>query len=231
MNGEPRSVPDRWLQRNEAADTLRQRERLDALLALAADALKRAEEQARIEREKVALIEDRLARRTALLDELSVLADQENAARVLLRRAGRNLERRLHQRAAIDVQADRSRRGRMVKIVVDPTSWESYREFSRLRLFQVIGTSVWQLVAAEVELIRAGHAERTPSGRRRRSPGEAVPQPVTKSLRIFVDEDLWPTFVLHVSRGALTVGRYVGELVEAAAHDNGWRAQAPETRA
>ena len=31
MNGEPRSVPDRWLQRNEAADTLRQRERLDAV--------------------------------------------------------------------------------------------------------------------------------------------------------------------------------------------------------
>jgi hypothetical protein len=179
----------------------------------------------------VALIEDRLARRTALLDELSVLADQENEAQVLLRRAERKLDRRLHQRAAIDVQADRSRRGRMVKVVVDPTAWESYREFSRLRLFQVIGTSVGQLVAAEVELIRAGTRRAHPERPATRSPGEAVPQPVTKSLRIFVDEDLWPTFALHVSRGALTVGRYVGELVEAAAHDNGWRAQAPENRA
>ena len=95
----------------------------------------------------------------------------------------------------------------------------------------MIGTSVGQLVAAEVELIRAGLAERLPSGRRRRSPGEALPQPVRKSLRIFVDEDHWPTFALHVSRSPLTVGRYVGELVEAAAHDSGWRAQAPETRA
>jgi hypothetical protein len=230
VNGEPRSVPDRWSQRNEAVDMLRRRERLDADLALATDALEQAEEQARIEREKVALIQDRLARRTALLDELSMLADQENEAQALLRRAERKLDRRLHQRAAIDVQADRSRRGRMVKVHVDPTAWESYREFSRLRLFQVIGTSVGQLVAAEVELIRAGRAEHTPSCRRRRSPGEAVVQPVTKSLRIFVDEDLWPTFALHVSRGALTVGRYVGELVEAGAHDNGWRAQ-PENSA
>ena len=181
-------------------------------------------------RKLVGLIQDRLARRTALLDELSMLADQENEAQVLLRRAERKLDRRLHRRAAIDVQADRSRRGRMVKVVVDPTAWESYREFSRLRLFQGVGTSVGQLVAAEVELIRAGLAERIPSGRRRRSPGEALPQPVTKSLRIFVDEDLWPTFALNVSRSALTVGRYVGELVEAAAHANGWRPHAPEGR-
>ena len=210
---------------------LRRRERLNADLALATVALEQVEEQARIEREKVALIRDRLARRTALLNELSALAHQENEAQVLLRRAERKLDRRLHQRAAVDVQADRSRRGRMVKVVVDPSAWESYREFSRLRLFQVIGTSVGQLVAAEVELIRAGRAERIPSSRRRCSPGEALPLPVTKSLRISVDEDLWPTFALHVSRGSLTVGRYVGELVEAAAHDSGWRAQAPETRA
>jgi hypothetical protein len=181
VNGEPLSVPDRWSQRNEAADMLRRRERLDADLALATDALEQVEEQARIEREKVALIEDRLARRTALLDELSVLADQENEAQVLLRRAERKLDRRLHQRAAIDVQADRSRRGRMVKVVVDPTAWESYREFSRLRLFQVIGTSVWQLVAAEVELIRAGHAERTPSGRRRLLAGRSSSRSQSRS--------------------------------------------------
>ena len=115
---------------------LRRRERLNADLALATVALEQVEEQARIEREKVALIRDRLARRTALLNELSALAHQENEAQVLLRRAERKLDRRLHQRAAIDVQADRSRRGRMVKVFVDPTAWESYRTFSRLRLFR-----------------------------------------------------------------------------------------------
>jgi len=122
VSGEPRSVPDRWSQRNEAADMLRRRERLDVDLALASEALERAEEQARIEREKVALIQDRLARRTALLDELSMLADQENEAQVLLRRAERNLDRRLHQRAAIDVQADRSRSGRRSSSIRPPGS-------------------------------------------------------------------------------------------------------------
>jgi hypothetical protein len=45
-------VPDRWSQRNEAADMLRRRERLDADLALATDALEQVEEQARIERRR-----------------------------------------------------------------------------------------------------------------------------------------------------------------------------------
>ena len=204
---------------------MRRRERLDGDLALATEALERAEAQARIERAMVDRIQERLAQRKTLLDELSMLADRENDAHVLVRRAERRLDRRINRRVDIGVQAGRSRRGRMVKVVVDPSAWEAYREFCRLRLFRSIGWSVGRLVGAEVEVIEAGGAGITPGGRRRRSPGEGDPVPSTKSLRIFVNEDLWPMFALHVSRCPLTVGRYVGELVEVAAHEIGWRAQ------
>lgn len=219
-----RHVPDPWSLRDETRDMERRRTALDQDLATADEALRRAEDQVRIERDKVALLQDKLAQRAALLDELSALADLENEANVLLRRAERKLDRRLNRRMDIDVQADRSRAGRMVKVMVDPQAWEAFREFNRRRNFQGIGVSVGQAVAREVRLIETDAAAGTPGDRRRRSPGEADPVPVSKSLRIFVSEDVWPVFALHVARSPLTIGRYIGELVEAAAHERGWRA-------
>ncbi len=157
------------------------------------------EDQVRVEREKVALLQDKLAQRVASLDELSALADRENEANVLLRRAeraGPSSNRRLD----IDVQADRSRAGRMgegdgIRSVGGVSGVQPAAELSGDRRVGRPGRR------GEVRLIEAATAAGTPGDRRRRSPGEADPVPVSKSLRIFVSEDVWPVFVLT---GAIT---------------------------
>lgn len=72
--------------------------------------------------------------------------------------------------------------------------------------------------------IASGDLVGLPESRRRHGPGEGDPTQRQHALRVFIDEDRWPEFVTLARHSGLTVGRYLGQLVEAAAHETGWRA-------
>lgn len=87
-----------------------------------------------------------------------------------------------------------------------------------------LGWELGQLVATEIALAESGDAVGQPGTRRRRGPGEGEPNPLPRSLRIYVDEELWPQFTALATQNLITMGRYLGELVEAEGHRLGWRA-------
>ena len=105
------------------------------------------------------------------------------------------------------------------------------RERRRLerRVVSADGSRRGRPVRIEVEALEAGEVSGRPSTRRRRSPGEVETDPRTRFLRIDVDDDHWSAFRAAALDVELGVGRYVGELAEAAAHEVGWRAGSPET--
>ena len=80
------------------------------------------------------------------------------------------------------------------------------------------------LIRAEVEALAGGEVDGTPASRRRRSPGESEPHPRRRFACIDVDDEQWLTLRTAALDAGLTVGRYVGEIVESAAYAAGWRA-------
>ena len=117
-------------------------------------------------------------------------------------------------------------RGRPVRVEVDPDVWAVVkREAVRRRLWLVWW--VGDLVRIEVDSLAAGEVSGRPSTRSRRSPGEDDPQPWQRFLRIDVGDEHWSAFRAAALDVDLGVGRYVGELAEAAAYDVGWRARPP----
>ena len=186
--------------------------------------------EARVEEEraKLARFKELFEQRHALYEEQAWLRRErfqvEQKVLALERRAERE-RRRLERRAG---SADGSRRGRPVRIDVDDEAWAALkREAVRRRLWLVWW--VGDLIRIEVEALEAGEVSGRPSTRRRRSPGEVETDPRTRFLRIDVDDDHWSAFRAAALDVELGVGRYVGELAEAAAHEVGWRAGSPET--
>lgn len=201
-----RSVPGRW------AEAVATEERL--LVGVEA----RVEE----EREKLALFRELFERRHALYEEQAELRRQ----RVLTERRIRALEQRVErERRRAErrvVSADGSRRGRPVRIEVDDEAWAVLKRAavrSRVWLVWWLG----DLVRVEVESLAAGSVSGRPSSRRRRSPREGEPMPRGRFLRVDVDDERWAALRAAAMEAGLTVGRYVGELAESAAHDAGWR--------
>jgi uncharacterized protein YhaN len=174
------------------------------------------------EREKLAQFRELFERRHALYAEQAELRRErrrtEQQIRALEQRAER--ERRRAERRV--VSADGSRRGRPVRIEVDDEAWAVLkREAVQRRLWLVWWLG--ELIRVEVESLASGDVSGRPSSRRRRSPGEGDPVPRQRFLRVDVDDRQWSTCRLAALAQGLTVGRYVGELAEAAAHEVGWR--------
>jgi len=59
---------------------------------------------------------------------------------------------------------------------------------------------------------------------RRRSPGDGDPVPQHRVMRLDCDDECWHRIRLAADTAGLTIGRYVGRLIETAAHEHGWRA-------
>jgi hypothetical protein len=182
------------------------------------------------EREKLARFRELFERRHALYEEQVELRRE----RVLTERRIRALEwrvererRRAERRV---VSADGSRRGRPVRIEVDDGAWAALKR-------EAVERRVWlvwwlgELVRVEVEQLASGEVSGRPSSRHRRSPGEGEPVPRRRFLRVDVDDDRWAALRAAAMGSGLTVGRYVGELAEAAAYEVGWRcASSPDSR-
>ena len=173
---------------------------------------------------KLARFKELFQQRHALYEEQAWLRRErlqmEQKVRALEQRAER--ERLRSERLA--ASSDGSRRGRPVRVEVDPEAWAVVkREAVRLRVWLVWW--VGDLVRIEVDSLAAGEVSGRPSTRRRRSPGEETLQPRRRFLRIDVGDEHWIAFRAAALDVDLGVGRYVGELAEAAAYDVGWRAR------
>lgn len=203
-------------------------ERLDESIATEEQLIAGVEDRVEQERAKLARFKELFEQRHALYEEQAWLRRErfhvEQKVLALERRVERE-RRRLERRAG---SADGSRRGRPVRIEVDPDAWAtSKREAVRRRLWLVWW--IGELVRIELDALAADGVSGRPSTRRRRSPGEDDPQPRQRFLRIDIDDERWSAFRAAALRVELGVGRYVGELAEAAAHEVGWRAESPET--
>lgn len=206
-----RSVPGRW------AEAVATEERL----------LVGVEAQVEEEREKLARFRELFERRHALYEEQAELRRE----RVLTERRIRALEQRVErERRRAErrvVSTDGSRRGRPVRIEVDDEAWAVLkRDAVRRRVWLVWWLG--DLVRLEAEALAARSVSGPPSSRRRRSPGEGDPMPRRRFLRIDVDDDQWAGLRAAATEAGLTVGRYVGELAEAAAYEAGWRRAAAD---
>jgi hypothetical protein len=178
------------------------------------------EERAELERFK-----ELYRRRQELYDEQALLRRERLQAEQKVRALERRVERERRRSERLAVSVDGSRRGRAVRIEVDDGAWTTVkREAVRQRVWLVWW--VGDLVRAEVDALDAGELSGAPSTRRRRSPGEDAPRPRQRFLRIDVDDEHWNAFRAATLDVGLTVGRYVGELAEAAAYERGWRAAA-----
>jgi len=216
-------IPDPYELSVEALESeFRQRGLVDKIGA-ASEGLERLGEQVRAERVLVDELETLLEGRRRLFAELECLHLRARDAETSLRRAERALTRERARAVEPDTQGDRVRRGQMVKLRVDDGAWVVFKVDAKRRR-RWLGWELGQLVVTEVVLVGSDDAAGLPASRRRRGPGEGEPCPVSRSLRIFVDQDVWPQFAALASKRSMTIGRYVGELVEVEAHRLGWRA-------
>jgi len=218
-----RETPQAWELPAQRADAEIRARQLDRGIVDVAAAMGDLEEQVRAERVKVAELEALLAQRQALLFELIDLERRQREAVSGSRRAERALAAEQRRAAARTDDGERVRHGRLVRVLADDGAWTVVRvQAERERCS--LGLVLAHLVAAEVIAVEAGDAVGSPAERRRRSPGEREPVAVPHSLRVFADEDVWQSFRVAAAERRLTLGRYVGELVEAEAYRLGWRA-------
>lgn len=197
---------------------------LDDSIATEEQLIAGVEDRVEEERVKLARFSELFQQRQALYDkEASLRREQlrmEQKVRALEQRAERE---RLRSERFVS-SANGSRRGRPVRVEVDPDAWAVVkREAFRRQLWLVWW--IGDLVRIELDALAAGEVSGRPSTRRRRSPGEDEPQPRQRFLRIDVDDEHWSAFRAVALEVELGVGRYVGELAEAAAHEAGWRAR------
>lgn len=182
------------------------------------------------EREKLARFMELFERRHAMYEEQAELRRERvlTERRIRALEAREERERRRAERRV--VSADGSRRGRPVRVEVDDGAWAVLK-------LEALHRRVWlvwwvgELVRVEVDSLAAGSESGPPSSRRRRSPGEGDPVLRRRFLRVDVDDDRWAALRAAATEAGLTVGRYVGELAEAAAYEVGWRcAASPDSR-
>lgn len=216
-------VPTRWEDQVDAETASRRQQELDAHIERAQESLMPLVQQVEAERLRVEELETLLEQRRRLLNELTQMSLDVRDAQSEIRRAERAVKRQREIAAEPDVRGDRQRRGRAVKLMVDPDAFECFRTDARKRNLWT-GWALRDLILAELDLATHEARQTLPEARRRRSPGEGDPSPAQRAIRVFIQEDRWPDFVLLARRNGLTVGRYLGQLVEAAAHENGWRA-------
>lgn len=214
-------TPPEMKARHREGERLRQ-QRLDLDVVEAEEELAEAEERLANEQAKVARLNDLIERRSSLLRQVEAL----QRARVAAEMEARAVEKRLaYQQSRVErlgTRQDGPRRGRAVRIEVDDEAWAVVkREALRQRLWLVWWLG--DLIRIEVEGLADGTLTGSPASRRRRSPGEGEPDPRRRFVRIDVADDRWLGLRSVALESRLSVGRYIGELVEGLAFEAGWR--------
>jgi len=154
----------------------------------------------------------RIAAAEAVLDAVKV--------RRRLERAARNAETRA--RRAIGGTERDGVTSRHVR--VDPSAWQTLAQEARRRQ-TALASFAGQIITEGASAFSAGAVTGHPSSRRRRSPGEGVPRPVDRVVRLRLASDSWQFVAAAAASTDLSAARYAGEVLEAAAHALDWRAQ------
>ena len=217
-------TPPEMKARHREGERLR-REQLDLDLVEAEEELAEAEDRLANEQAKVSRLNELVEQRSALLIQVDALQRERVAAETEARAVEKRLAYQQRRVERLGTRQGGPRRGRPVRIDVDDVAWATLkREAVRQRLWLVWWLG--DLIRIEVGCLAAGTVTATPASRRRRSPGEGEPDPRRRFVRIDIDDDSWLDLRSVALDAGLSVGRYVGELAEAAAYDAGWRAAA-----
>ena len=212
-------TPPEMKRRQRESERLR-RERLDRDVIEAEEELAEAEDRLANEQSKVARLNELIGRRSELLRQVDALQRERVAAEVEARSVEKRLDHQQRRVERLGTRKDGPRRGRALRVEVDDEAWAAVKgEAIRRQLWLVCW--IGDLVRCEVEALAAGEVAGRPSSRRRRSPGEPDPVPRQRFLRIDVDDEHWGACRAAALNAGLSVGRYVGEVVEAEAHRAG----------
>jgi len=174
------------------------------------------EEQRAIQEARVVELEALLDRRRKLTNDMFEVVGRESTQRAEIRAVDRRL-------AALRRQRDRpptARRGISVRIAVDDDAWAFLAKLAR-RDRVSLASQVGGLIDTE---IRSAAGLSGNSSSRRRSPGEGKPDPKRRSLRVHTTDESLDQIRDSAQACSISFERYLGELVEARAHDLGWRA-------
>ena len=193
------------------AETAAEIERLEIQRQVEQDDL---EVLAELVMEKLQVEREIAARRLAAADQILVAAKER-------RRARRGNASRRNTRPPRDRE---SARDDVISchVKVDPEAWQILRNEARRRratLMRVVGTAL----SEEAAKFAAGEVRGAPSGRRRRSPAEDSPSPTDRVIRVETTPETWMGIAEAASTTGLTGARYAGEVIEAVAHELGWR--------
>jgi len=192
-------------------------------------------------REELEFLSDPSRRHEELVAEKRRLLELVSEARLREATAEKELEQQQRELDAVlkrrQRQAERARlrryeepglgSRRSAHVWVDPGAWAVIKRVGMERwksaveiLTEIVEADVANTQGTDPEL-REGNKHRS---RRRRSPGEGDPAPQHRVVRLDCDDECWHRIRLASDTVGSTVGRYVGQLIEAAAHEHGWRA-------
>jgi len=196
-------------------------------------------------REELAVLSDPSRRYDELVAEKRRLLELVSEARLKEATAEKELEQQQRELDAVlkrrQRQAERARLRRheepglgcrrSAHVWVDPEAWavikrtglESWKSAAEM-LTEIVEADAANAQDTDLEP-RGGNRRR---GRRRRSPGEGDPAPQHRVMRLDCDDDCWHRIRLAADTAGSTVGRYVGQLIETAAYEHGWRAGSPD---
>ncbi len=192
------------------ADTVNEIEKLDAQLREEQDDL---EVLTALVVEKLELERTIAERRLAAANQILAAEKQRRA----LDSAARLAEIRARRASESPREAVISRH-----VDVDPSAWQVLRRQARqtrTTLMALVGAAL----AEEAAALTAGEAGGPPSARRRRSPGEMAARPMDRVVRLVLVDDTWQRLADAAAQCEFTIARYAGEVIEAIAHDLGWR--------
>lgn len=210
------SDPAAWAERRMSRlqdDVAALRERLAERAGPSQRYLNLVEEKRRLQAELA-----ELHQREALLE---LEADRERRAmEAEVRRLHRKVERATQRHS----RPPGRRATRSAHVLVDPDAWTALKR-AALEANRTLAGLVTELIINELSLAEEGSTKTSPAGRRRRSPGEGSPRPEPRVVRLDCDDDVWHCLRLLADGHGLTLGRYLGEVVEAAAFARGWRAR------
>ncbi len=201
------------------ADIAALREELDVL----SDPSRRYEELVAEKRRLLELVSEARLREATAEKELE---QQQRELDAVLKRRQRQAERaRLRRDDGPGLGSLRS-----AHVWVDPEAWAVIKRVGLERwktAFEML-TEIVEADAANTQGTDSGPRRGNRGRGRRRSPGEGDPAPRHRVMRLDCDDECWHRIRLAADTAGSTVGRYVGQLIETAAHDHGWRAAGPQ---
>lgn len=166
-------APERWEYKVDAAESEARQRELDASIKRAAEGIAPLASQVEAERARVEELEALLNERRRLLGELTRFRREIKEAHTQIRRAERALDRERTRASEPDVQGERQRRGRTVKLMVDPEAFEAFSTDARRRYLWT-GWALRDLIHAELDAIAGGDVYGLPKRGDGAAPARAI---------------------------------------------------------